>query len=116
VAERLRIVIHMSPDMRMSREIMEEAFAASGFTVIGEDGSDLLATMRASAADALIVREDSCDEEQIGDLLAELPGARVLAIAPNGGSGSLYELRPHRVRLGELSPQTLVDAVRGGAR
>jgi hypothetical protein len=106
----------MSPDMRMPREIMEEALAAHGLTVIGEDGGDLLATVRSAAADALIVREDSCDEEEIRGLLAELPGVRILAIAANGASGSLYELRPHRVRLGELSPQALVDAVTGGAR
>jgi hypothetical protein len=110
-----RIVIHMSPDLRMPREIMEEAFAANGFTVIGEDGGDLAASMRAAAADALIVREDSCDEDEIRGLLVERPGARVLAIAPTGASGSLYELRPHRVHLGDLSPQALVDAIKGGA-
>jgi hypothetical protein len=115
MAKRLRIVFHMSPDMRMPREIMEEAFAANGFTVIGERGTDPLNSMRETGADALIVRADSCDEDEIGDLLAERPAARVLAIAPNGDSGSLYELRPHRVYLGDLSPQALVDAVSGDA-
>jgi hypothetical protein len=115
MAKRLRIVFHMSPDMRLPREIMEEAFAADGFTVIGEHGADPLGSMRATEADALIVRADSCDEDEIGDLLAERPGARVLAIAPNGDSGSLYELRPHRVYLGDLSPRALIEAIRGDA-
>ena len=105
----------MSPDMRMPREIMEEAFAENGFTVVGEHGGDLLGSMRDTGADALIVQADSCDEEEIRGVLAELPAARVLAIAPNGDSGSLYELRPHRVHLGDLSPQAVVDAIRGDA-
>jgi hypothetical protein len=44
MAKRLRIVFHMAPDMRLPREIMEEAFAANGFTVIGEHGADPLRT------------------------------------------------------------------------
>jgi hypothetical protein len=115
MAKRLRIVFHMAPDMRLPREIMEEAFAANGFTVIGEHGADPLGSMRDTGADALIVRADSCDEDEIGDLLAKRPGARVLAIAPNGGTGALYELRPHRVYLGDVSPQSLIDAIRGDA-
>jgi hypothetical protein len=119
MAERPRIVFHMSPDMRMPREILEEAFAANGFVVMGEGdgepGGDLLAGMRTGAADALIVREDSCGEDEIRGLLAERPAARVLAIAPNGDSGSLYELRAHRVHLADLSPQALVDAIKGNA-
>lgn len=116
MAERPRIVFHMSPDMRLPREIMEETFAANGFTVIGEHGSDLLGSLRETGADALVVRADSCDEDEIRGLLTERPAVRVFAIAPNGGSGSLYELRPHRVHLGDLSPQALVDALRGDGR
>jgi hypothetical protein len=40
------------------------------------------------------------------------PSTRVLAITLAGGRGHLYELRPHRVPLGDVSPQGLLDAIR----
>ena len=41
---------------------------------------------------------------------------RILAIADQGRLASLYELRPHRIRLGEGSPKDLLRFVRDRAR
>jgi hypothetical protein len=45
-------------------------------------------------------------------ILTALPHARVVAVAANGRSAALYVLRPQRQALGEISPKTLVDALR----
>jgi chemotaxis response regulator CheB len=49
------------------------------------------------------------------ELLKARPRLRVLAVAQGGREGSLYELRPHRTPLGELSSRVLLNAVRTGA-
>jgi hypothetical protein len=44
-------------------------------------------------------------------------GKAVLAVGDDGDRGVLWRLRPHRTHLGELSPSSLVAAVRAaGAR
>jgi hypothetical protein len=53
-------------------------------------------------------------------LLEEGPRVRVLSVGDDGAQTTLYELRPHEVALGELSPKRLVsvmadDASRVGA-
>ena len=49
------------------------------------------------------------------ELLRVRPLLRILAVGRGGREGSLYELRPHRTPLGELSSQVLLEAVREGA-
>jgi DNA-binding NarL/FixJ family response regulator len=46
------------------------------------------------------------------DLLAEQPRLRVLGIEADAGRAHLYELRPERVDIGEVSPADVVDAIR----
>jgi hypothetical protein len=46
-------------------------------------------------------------------LLFAFPGAHCLAIAHDGNTAYLYELRPHRAPLGEISsPQALIETIR----
>jgi hypothetical protein len=49
-------------------------------------------------------------------LLDERPHVRALAIVDEGRNGFLFEMRPHRIPLGELSPEALVSAMRTTAR
>jgi hypothetical protein len=46
------------------------------------------------------------------ELLAKHPSMHVVAIRGDGRDTSLYELRPFERRLGEISPASLLDAVR----
>jgi hypothetical protein len=49
-------------------------------------------------------------------LLLDHPQLRILVVEGDGRTGSLWELRPHRIDLGELSPQQLIRAVTTPAR
>jgi DNA-binding NarL/FixJ family response regulator len=49
------------------------------------------------------------------DLLLECPRLKALDVRSDGRKGYLYELRPERKRLGELSPESLVTAIREAA-
>jgi len=42
------------------------------------------------------------------------PHARVVGIASDGRRAYMHELRPHRLALGELSPEQLIEVVRRG--
>jgi len=50
--------------------------------------------------------------ETAEDLFGHYPYARVLGIASDGRRAYMHELRPHRVALGELSPDQLIEAIR----
>jgi hypothetical protein len=63
-------------------------------------------------ADVVIVPEPVLDSMACKSLLYAHPHIRVVAIAEDGRRAMLYELRPTRVPLGELSSQVLVEAVR----
>ena len=53
--------------------------------------------------------------ETAEDLFGHYPYARVLGIAGDGRRVYMHELRPHRVALGELSPEQLIEAIRRAA-
>lgn len=45
-------------------------------------------------------------------LFERYPHARVLGIAGDGRRAYMHELRPHRLALGQLSPEQLIEVVR----
>ena len=83
--------------------------------VVGRVGdADLLAAVWRTRADVVLVGQKAKDERaQYGRLLLRRPRLKVLAIAQDGRTGLLYELRPRRVPLGEISADALCRAIRG---
>ena len=53
--------------------------------------------------------------EECGPVFAELPELRVLGVEQDAAEACLYELRPHCVPLGAISPADLAAAVRTAA-
>ena len=83
--------------------------------IVGEltDASDLIEVSRRVNADLVIVSLRNGElPEACRALLAARPGMRVLGLAGQGSHGFLWELRPHRMTLGEISPSTLLPAIR----
>jgi len=75
--------------------------------------AELLDLSRRCRPDLVILAIDHGDHPPFGwELFEGDPQLRVLGIAMDGSRASVYELRPHRVVLGELSVDTLVAAVR----
>jgi hypothetical protein len=64
-------------------------------------------------ADVVILATDGDDLPAAGRIqLARRATARVIAINGQGRSAYLYELRPHRTPLGEVSADSLLAAIR----
>lgn len=77
----------------------------------------LRATVGEMAADVVVLGlEDSELPKDCGELLQAHPQIRVLGVSSDGRRGFLYELRPLKASLGELSPQGLVEAIRTSGR
>jgi DNA-binding NarL/FixJ family response regulator len=111
----IRILLADLP--QMLRSIIRDIVAGQpDMEVVGELAGQVgvPAMVEQTGATFVIVRHTGLDpQDVIGELLACRPPTRVLAIADEGRAGILYELRPHRIPIGELSAASLVAAIRG---
>ncbi|HWX30116.1 MAG TPA: hypothetical protein VNZ53_22100 [Steroidobacteraceae bacterium] len=116
--KQIRIIFAKMPTMLL--DILSHVVASEpDMVVMGrvEDEEDLLAAARRTQASVLVVGQTMEDErEKYGTLLLRRPKLKVVAIAGDGKTGLLYELRPQRVPLGEMSADALRRAIRGQPR
>ena len=97
--ELIGAVVDAAPDMSL----------VEGSVVLTPDSAD----SHSQDADVLIVSVSGDTRgPQLESLLYARPHMTLLAIGQNGRATTLYELRPHAVALGDVSPQALVDAIR----
>jgi DNA-binding NarL/FixJ family response regulator len=74
---------------------------------------DTVAHVVGARADVVILATDKRSlPPAMRELLMERRLAKVLTIRDDGRTTSLYELRPHEMDLGQVSPQTLLEAIR----
>ena len=115
--DRIRILLAEVP--RLLREIIESVVAGQGdMSIVGVIATrePVIAALEETPADVVIV--GLRNEETAADLtpiLYERPRVKLLAISRDGGSTTVYELRPFSVPLIDVSPTGLVDAIRAAA-
>jgi DNA-binding NarL/FixJ family response regulator len=109
---------------QMLRQIIRQTLARDPrFQIVGEYTEHVAIDVAVdrSQADYVIMGSDVFESHAVRHrLLEDGPRVRVLALGADGAQTTLYELRPHEVALGELSPKRLVsvmadDASRLGA-
>ena len=106
--ERTRIVlvdVH-----RLAAQIIEQAAAEHpSISIVAHVArpAALVEAVERSEAEFVITAVD--DEAEVTALLREHPNIRVLAVTDDEREMFLYELRPHKRRLGELSPRRLLQ-------
>ena len=86
--------------------------------VIGEltHRDDLTQTAIRTRADVIVVgKAAGSGRDDYRELLLRRPRLKILAITADGRRGFLHELQPRVVPLGEVSPNSLIDAIRGNA-
>jgi DNA-binding NarL/FixJ family response regulator len=67
--------------------------------------------VEADEADLVIAGSDVASSA-LREAVARDRGVRALEVRSDGKESVLYELRPHRVPLGEISPETLLRTIR----
>ncbi len=75
--------------------------------LVDAPGTSLTTAASATSADVVIAEESAASPEAVCALLELRPHTRALAVAHDGRTGVLYELRPHRRVIGDLSPEAL---------
>jgi DNA-binding NarL/FixJ family response regulator len=110
--KRIRILLARMPTLML--DVLHHIVAAEpNMVVVGVvDEDNLLAAARRARADVLIVGQAKDEDDDYAPLLFRQPRLKVLAIADSGRTGALYELRPRRIALGEISARTLARAIR----
>ncbi len=85
----------------------------SGVAVVGQVGMDnILGEARRARADVIVIKQEAPDEyERFHALMYGRPRLRIVSLADDGAKGAIYELRPHRVRLGDLSVESLARII-----
>jgi hypothetical protein len=108
---------------RITREIIEQAVGAEPDMVIVDGFAADASLADASLADAVgrsepdfVISGRDYEFAEVCAVLDERPRLRVLTVVEDGREATLYELRPTRTPLGEVSPQTIVEAIRGTRR
>jgi DNA-binding NarL/FixJ family response regulator len=97
------------------RDITTNFLRRDGVDVVGRLPSrEALADQVARARAEIVVLGLAGTEfpPECRELLVRYPRMKVLGVAAEGRRGFLYELRPHKVPLGELDPKRLLDAIR----
>ena len=113
---RIRVLLAELPGML--GDIIRKLLASEkDIEVVGEMAAEeLLEFMGQTRADVVILGLEDSELPAIGNqLFSEHPAVRVLGVAGDGRSTFLYELRPYKVPLGEVSPKALVTAIRSVA-
>lgn len=106
------VLIDMSP---LLREIVRETLGREpGFDVVAEHegGVDVREAVQAGDADFVVLGADATASAVTRALVVEGARLRALEVHADGLESVLYELRPHRVSLGEISPEMLLTTIR----
>ena len=109
--KRVRILVDEMP--RLLREIVEAAvrFQPDMELVNAPDGNDLPMVIKGRQVDVVIAGEREADNPGLGEqLLLKNPHLKVVVVTEDGREARLFELR--QVRVPDVSPQGLVDAIR----
>ena len=108
----IRILLLGMPTM-LRQILRQTAASVPGLIVVAElpdaelDSPDVIA----AGADVVIAGADRASEAAVTDLLCRPYPVQVLGISADGHDAVLYEMRPHRMLLEELSPTTLVSVL-----
>src|SRR6266571_423761 len=137
-----RAMFHHAPGPELSRAVHFDVHPLHSHSAHGQQGASLrrtrivlagisrmlsdiitdivtshAATVAEAEADVVVLGlpDEELPSEYAG-LLSARPQTRLLGVSGDGRRAFLYELRPYRSALGEVSPQTLLDAIRAAAR
>jgi hypothetical protein len=116
--KQVRVILARMPKMLL--DILSHIVASElDMVIIGwvSDDEDLAAAAQRTRANVILVGQTAQDErKKYSSLLLRRPRVKVVAIAGDGRTALLYELRPQRIPLGEMSADALRKAIRGQPR
>ena len=114
---RIRILLAGMP--RMLLDMITDIVAVHAEMMVAgrmQDTADLCTAVKKTRADVVILNEPAIGPPQnYEELLYSRPRLGVLSITSDGRQFFLHKLRPVRTALGEVSPDSLVQAIQSSA-
>lgn len=111
---RIRVLLSAPSDV-VNGFLAEAIEAQPDMEVVGKalSGDDLTSTVARIDPDILVLdhRKTPAPADWASTPYSDRP-LKVLAIVGEDGRGLIYEVRPYRALLGEMSPPSLVEAIR----
>lgn len=103
---------------RLLREIVATIVRGEAdLELVGEvENADQLTSLQPREVPDVVIAGESHSVGAVAEeLLERFPRLRVLEVAGDGRSASVYELRPARTLVAQIGADSLLDALRGGA-
>ena len=116
--ERIRVVLAGLP--RMLTDIVHRVLAEAPdleitHTLAGFEG--LMDALDQNDADVVVTGlGPNAAIDRFASILRAHPSLRIFALEGDGRQAVMYELQPHSVPLGDVSPEGLIEAIRSTAR
>ena len=115
---RVRILLAGMP--RMLLDMVTDIVAPHAEIMVAgkmQDTADIVVAVKKSRADVVILNEPTTGPSQNHqELLYSRPHLGVLSITSDGRQFFLHKLHPVRIALGEVSPESLVQAIQSSAQ
>ena len=116
--DRVRVVLAGLP--RMLTDIVQRVLAEAPDLEVVQSPAGfeaLMDSLDANDPDVLVTGLSPAQTiDQFDTVLRAHPALRIFALEGDGRRAVLYELQPHSVPLGDVSPEGLIDAIRSTAR
>jgi hypothetical protein len=112
---RIRILLAGMPRMLLDM-VTDIVMAHPDMMVSGkmQDSADICPAVKKTKADIVILSE-LAGRQDYQKVLYSRPHLKMLSITSDGHCFFLHELRPFRTSLGEISPESLLQAIRSSA-
>jgi DNA-binding NarL/FixJ family response regulator len=84
--------------------------------VVGDwsQGPAVRGALKDADVDVVIIGARQPDDDALASqVFLEAPFSKVLVIATSGRTAVMYQLRPEKRLLGDVSPQSVIEAIRG---
>ncbi|MES9852171.1 MAG: hypothetical protein ABW170_10100 [Candidatus Thiodiazotropha sp. L084R] len=109
----IRVILGKVPCL-LNEIISKAILRESNISIVGKANSEheLFKLCVNTQADLIILGSTDAGFEEIGNsLLQQFPKVKIVVLTESGRSSFVYELRPHKVEIGELSAEELVGLV-----
>ena len=113
VSRNIRVFVEDVPEL--VRDLLRHAISSQPDMELVQGRIDPV-PVETSDPDVVVATQRAADVQSVSRILARWPRSEVLMITVDGRQAALFQLKPHRTELLEMSPAELTNAIRAAVR